>query len=125
MNKFEAESTRGDIKDLGRLLMKRIGEEIPVLPVPLVAYALLMADGPLTQPELELSVVQLMAALPNAHVHLPRDDKAYATEVGLRNLIKRKLVQEVDGQISLFEPDRDIVAYYAASIAHLFPKCSD
>ncbi len=122
LNKFEAANKRGDVKDLGRLLMKRIGEEIPVLPVPLVARALLDADGPMTKPDLEQAVVDLMQALPNAHVHLPRDDKSYATEVGLRNLVKRKLVRDEDGQITLIEDERPIVAYYAASIAHLFKK---
>jgi glycerol-3-phosphate O-acyltransferase len=122
LNKFEAENARGDIKDLGRLLMQRIGEEIPVLPVPLVARALLDADGPITKPDLEQAVVGLMQALPNAHVHLPRDDKSYATEVGLRNLIKRKLVENNDGQISVIEDERPVVAYYAASIGHLFKQ---
>jgi len=122
LNKFEAEDKRGDIKNLGCLLMQRIGEEIPVLPVPLVATALLDANGPLTRDALEQAVISLMQALPNAHVHLPRDDKSYATEVGLRNLIKRKLVIEDKGLIALFEPDRPVVAYYAASIEHLFDK---
>ncbi len=122
LNEFEAGNARGDIKDLGRLLMQRIGEEIPVLPVPLVARALLDAEGPLTRDALEQAVTGLMRALPKAHVHLPRDDKAYATDVGLRNLIKRKLVVENAGQISVVDADRPVVAYYAASISHLFKK---
>jgi glycerol-3-phosphate O-acyltransferase len=119
LNAFEADHPDGDIKNLGRLLMQRIGEEIPVLPVPLVSYALLKADGPLTRDALEQAVTDLMQALPNAHVHIPRDDKAYAIDVGLRNLIERKLVVEDEGQISVVEAERPVVAYYAASIAHL------
>src|SRR6056297_2826654 len=46
---FEAQHPASLVKDLARLLMERIGEEVPVLPVPLVARALLEADGPLTQ----------------------------------------------------------------------------
>ncbi len=122
LNTFEADHPRGDIKNLARLLMQRIGEEIPVLPVPLVARVLIDADGPLTRDALEQAVTRLMQALPNAHVHIPREDKTYATEVGLRNLIKRKLVVENAGQISVVSEDRAVVAYYADSIAHLIKK---
>ena len=40
---FEAQHPASLVKDLARLLMERIGEEVPVLPVPLVARALLEA----------------------------------------------------------------------------------
>ena len=125
LTEFERDDPRGRIQDLARLLMRRIGEEVPVLPVPLVARALLTADGPLSRDGLEHSVAQMIETLPRAHVHLPRGDKAYATEVGLRNLVKRKLVLEEAGMISVVEADRPIVAYYAQSIAHLFRGCSN
>ncbi len=65
-------------------LMERIGEVVPVLPVPLVARALLQAKGPLTAKTCcEPRSARMMDALPHAHVHLPRDDRAYAAEVGI------------------------------------------
>ncbi|WP_294619779.1 1-acyl-sn-glycerol-3-phosphate acyltransferase [uncultured Roseovarius sp.] len=117
---FEAQHPASPVKDLARLLMKRIGEEVPVLPVPLVARALLEAEGPLTQSDLEARVGHMVKDLPEAHVHLPRGDLHYAVEVGLRNLRKRQLVTEESGQITVNAEERDLLAYYAQSIAHLF-----
>jgi glycerol-3-phosphate O-acyltransferase len=120
LNAFQAGNPRSPVKDLARLLMKRIGEEVPVLPVPLVARALLEAEGPLTPSDLEARVEHMVTGLPKAHIHLPRGDLRYAVEVGLRNLRKRDLVQERDGALTLQPDEREIVAYYANSIAHLF-----
>jgi glycerol-3-phosphate O-acyltransferase len=120
LNAFEAQNPASPLKDLARLLMKRIGEEVPVLPVPLVAHALLEADGPLSQADLEARVLQIVEGLPKAHVHLPRGDFHYAVEVGLRNLRKRGLVRQEAGGITVTPEDREIVDYYAKSIAHLF-----
>jgi glycerol-3-phosphate O-acyltransferase len=120
LNEFQAGKPRSPVKDLARLLMNRIGEEVPVLPVPLVARALLEAEGPLTQSDLETRVEHMVKGLPEAHVHLPRGDLQYAVEVGLRNLHKRQLVTEEDGQIAVTPGEKDILAYYAQSIAHLF-----
>jgi len=100
--------------------MRRVGEEVPVLPVPLVATALLQAEAPLTRAQLEAAVNDLMADLPNAHVHIPRDDQSYAVEVGLRNLRRRRIALETDGQFAVSPEDAPIMAFYAASISHLF-----
>ncbi|MDU8928773.1 1-acyl-sn-glycerol-3-phosphate acyltransferase [Alisedimentitalea sp. MJ-SS2] len=105
---------------LAQELMHRIGQEVPVLPVPLVATALLQAEKPMTRDELEDAVSALMAGLENAHVHIPRDDRSYAVEVGLRNLRRRKTALEENAHFAVSEADRPLMAYYAASIAHLF-----
>jgi len=120
LNEFEAKNPASPVKDLARLLMKRIGEEVPVLPVPLVAHALLEADGPLSQADLEAQVAQIVERLPKAHVHLPRGDLPYAVEVGLRNLRERDMVRQDAGNITLNPEERQVVDYYAKSIAHLF-----
>ncbi len=125
LNEFRRSHPRGDVKDLARLLMTRIGEEVPVLPVPLVARALIRSDGQMRLDELQVEVERMMTELPQAHIHMPRDDGEYAVEVGLRNLVKRKLVEDRDGQITLIERQRPIVAYYAASIEHLFRTRSE
>ena len=116
---------KGDelVMPLAQELMHRIGQEVPVLPVPLVATALLHADMPLTQTELEEAVDALMARLQNAHVHIPRDDRGYAVEVGLRNLRRRKTAIEQNGRFAVSGEDRALMEYYAASIAHLFRDC--
>ncbi|WP_299845756.1 1-acyl-sn-glycerol-3-phosphate acyltransferase [uncultured Roseovarius sp.] len=125
LNTFQQEHPRGDVKDLARLLMQRIGEEVPVLPVPLVARAMMLSDDPMTRSELEAEVHKMTVQLPQAHVHMPREDDAYAVEVGLRNLIKRGLVAEREEKLSLVNNERPIVAYYAASIEHLFRTRSE
>ncbi|MEO3414350.1 1-acyl-sn-glycerol-3-phosphate acyltransferase [Roseovarius sp. CAU 1744] len=125
LNGFLKDHPRGDLKDLARLLMTRIGEEVPVLPVPLVARALILADGALSRAELDAQVQEMMAGLPQAHIHMPRDDEEYAVDVGLRNLVKRGMVIEDQGHLTLAEHERPIVAYYAASIEHLFRKRSE
>ena len=101
-------------------LMRRVGEEVPVLPVPLVATALLRASAPMSRTQLEDAVKALMADLPNAHVHIPRDDQSYAVEVGLRNLRRRRIAIEKDGLFAVSQQDAAIMAFYADSIAHLF-----
>lgn len=110
----------GDVvAPLAQELMRRIGEEVPVLPVPLVATALLRAETALTRAQLEDAVKDLMADLPKAHVHIPRDDPSYGVEVGLRNLLLRRIAIEKDGLFAVSPQDAPIMSYYAASIAHL------
>lgn len=121
---FERDHPGAPVEDLGTLLMERIGQEVPVLPAPLVARALLMAGGPVSYDELQQAVEDLVGELPHAHVHLPRGDMRYAVQFGLRVLRKRNLVQENAGQIAITESERSLVQYYANSISHLFRVCS-
>ncbi|MFK7752278.1 MAG: 1-acyl-sn-glycerol-3-phosphate acyltransferase [Sedimentitalea sp.] len=105
---------------LARDLMKRIGAIIPVLPVPLVSW-LCLRDGPLTRAEVELGLSALIADLPTAHVHLPRDNRDYAAEVGLRHLIERGVLT-MQGDTYVPDPEQlAILQYYANSIRHLMP----
>ena len=117
----DRDAKSGDVVvPLAQELMHRIGDEVPVLPVPLVATALLRAQEPLSRAQLEEAVAKLMADLPNAHVHIPRNDQGYAVEVGLRNLRRRLIAIEKDEKFSISPRDAPIISYYAASIAHLF-----
>jgi glycerol-3-phosphate O-acyltransferase len=52
-------------------------------------------------------------------VHVPREDRAYAVEVGLRNMIERRMIDEVEGLYMINESKADTVHYYANSIRHL------
>lgn len=117
---FEREHPGAPVKKLGMLLMRRIGEGVPVLPVPLVARALLLAGGARRREELEADIAGMIEALPKAHIHLPRGDLSYAVEVGLRNLLKRNLIAESANGFHLVESERTVTGYYANSIAHLF-----
>ena len=109
-----------DVPALADELMARIAAEVPVLPVPLVATALLQADEPMNRAELDRAVRALLDDLPEAHLHMPRQDVGYMVEVGLRMLTQRHLVDEAGGFIVVEPEQRGLLDFYAASIAHLF-----
>jgi len=113
---------REPVAAVGRMLMARIGEVVPVLPVPLVATVLLRDDArALSELELKASVQALMNGVEAAggHVYVPRTDRDYALTVGLRMLTLRGLVQEHDGLFQANPNELTILRYYANSIAHL------
>ncbi len=103
---------------LAEHLMDRIARIIPILPVPLVSHILL--QGPKTRAEVELAFTAALKSHPDAHVHIPRENRDYAVETGLRNLVERGIARE-DNDTFVLTPDGGALAsYYARSIAHLF-----
>ncbi|MBV7396257.1 1-acyl-sn-glycerol-3-phosphate acyltransferase [Mameliella sediminis] len=106
-----------DPKRLAQELMDRIAGIIPVLPVPLVAHLLL--QGPKDRAALERGFSALLDKLPEAHVHLPRNNRDYAVEVGLRTLVERDIAREDGGVFSLNPEAASLASYYARSISHL------
>lgn len=116
-----------EIQVLGERLMRSVANVVPALPVPLVATAILAGDGePLTLFELKGRVFDLIARLENAgaYVHIPRHDRDYAIETGLRMLLERRLIVLQDGVYTRVPKELAILRYYANSIAHLLPKFS-
>ena len=104
--------------------MESIAGLVPVLPVSLVSVALLEA-GPERVDRLHLKgrVGDLIDHLvgKGMHIHVPRQDRDYEIDVGLRMLTLRRIVTEApDGVLTITEKDRPLVAYYANAIAHLF-----
>ena len=113
---------RAAVQQLGGVLMQAIGQIVPVLPVPLVACVLLRdPQTALSELELKAAVNQLIAALEagGTPVYLPRADRDYAINVGLRLLLLRRLVQEDGGLLRPSPDDLPLLRYYAQSIAHL------
>jgi glycerol-3-phosphate O-acyltransferase len=111
-----------EVARLGGLLMGKVGEVVPALPVALVATALLDAgDAALSALELKGRVVEIARRLAahGAHVHVPRADQDYAVEVGLRMLRLRRLVEQTDGLYRADPSNAVLLRYYANSIAHL------
>lgn len=104
-------------------LMASIARLIPVLPVSLVSLALIEAgDAAVDRLDLKHRVGALIDRLlaTGTHLHLPRQDRDYEITVGLRMLILRRIVSEgPDGQLTINDRDRPIVAYYANAIRHL------
>ncbi|MEM9499993.1 MAG: 1-acyl-sn-glycerol-3-phosphate acyltransferase, partial [Pseudomonadota bacterium] len=120
LRSFLSDHPDGNVEVLGTLLMERIGAEVPVLPVPLVARALLDAGPVPDRAALRARIERVSERLNTAHIHLPRDDLDYAIEVGLRQLIGRGAVAEDDGGLSVVDAERALVAYYARSLDPLF-----
>lgn len=119
-----SEDTRhAEIERLGRLLMEEVGHVVPALPVPIVATVMLAAgDAPLTHFELKGRAFEVMQALERrgAYIHIPRSDREYAIDVGLRMLVLRRLVIEDDAGYRINPGERVLLAYYANAIAHHF-----
>jgi glycerol-3-phosphate O-acyltransferase len=110
------------VEEVGRELMAAVGRVVPVLPVSLVATALLEAEGsPLPALELHVRTQGLARRLEaaGAHVYLPRGDEEYATAVGLRMLKLRRLAVEQDAGWVPAEGELPLLRYYANSIRHL------
>lgn len=118
------EQRKAQIDHLGKHLMHAVGEVIPALPVSLVATVILDAKRPLTLFEVKGEVFHLMRQLEEsgAYVHIPRADRDYAIDVGLRMLIMRHLVVENLDRYTANADERHVLQYYANAIAHLKPN---
>jgi glycerol-3-phosphate O-acyltransferase len=111
-----------EIEHLGQRLMADVGRVVPVLPVSLVATAVLSSgEQGLSSLELKGAVHELMRRLQctRAHVHIPRQDQEYAVDVGLRMLLLRRMLIHEDGVYRVNPEERRLLTYYANAIAHL------
>lgn len=111
------------VERLGDRLMAEIAQVIPALPVSLVALALTETrQAPLDELALKARVGETIdrLALKGAHVHIPRADRDYAVDAGLRMLEMRRIVETgEDGIVRVTQGEERIVAYYANAVAHL------
>jgi glycerol-3-phosphate O-acyltransferase len=106
---------------LGNELMDRIAAVMPVTPVPLVAHAL--NDGVRSVAALDALLRRRITAAKarGVTIHIPRDDIAYTIETGLRALMERRVITRTGDRLALSPkgPSQDLIAFYAASVAHL------
>ena len=109
-------------RELGKKLMREVGQVVPVLPVSLISTVLLNEDKQ-TMSEAELQkwsreeLDRLLAK--GAHMHIPRDDLNYAIRVGLRILILRRALELKDGMYHFKSDAKELIQYYANAISHL------
>jgi len=108
------------IEALGGELMRRIGEVTPVLPVSLAASVLLRRDG-MTESELRAATLARIEELESAgaHCHIPRGDRDYAVEVGIRALLSRNILLKEASILRINPKDVPLLHYYANTIWHL------
>jgi glycerol-3-phosphate O-acyltransferase len=120
---LDKEARTERLTELGGELMSAVARVVPALPVSLLCTALLEGGGeaPVSTIDLHARTQALMRRLGSAgaHVYLPREDEAYAIEVGLRTLVERRLVEERDGGWVTAPGEGPVLRYYAAAIAPL------
>jgi glycerol-3-phosphate O-acyltransferase len=111
-------------QQLAQTMMQAIGQVVPVVPVALVA-AVFMSNptAGLSSLELKARVQELWEELENqsAYIYIPRNDREYAVEVGLRMLTLRHLVGQKGGLYQPVAKNLNVLQFYANSIAHLVP----
>ncbi len=120
--KLDRDERQARVAELGAHLMQRVGELIPVLPVPLVALVFEHNPGKaLSELELKSEVEVLIERLEaaDAHIYIPRRDRDYAITAGLRMMLLRHMVTERDGLYAANPAEATLRRYYANSIAHL------
>ncbi len=121
--RLDKEALAAEVEALGRMLAAEVGRMVPVLPVSLVATALLSEpERWLSELEIKVRVHRLIGELEaaGAHVYIPRTDRDYAVVVGLRMLTLRRLVAEDGGLYRARSEEMPLLGYYANAIAHLF-----
>ncbi len=107
---------------LAETLMGEIGKVVPVLPVSLIARVFIQSAGePMSHLALKARINEQMRVLKanGAHIYLPRGNEDYVIEVGLRMLVLRRVLVEVDGKLSINTGQRALLEYYAGAIEHL------
>ena len=103
-------------------LMDDVSRIVPVLPVSLVSCIFSREpDRALSHLDLKIRFHRLVEQLleRGAQVYIPRDDRGYAFQVGLRMLTLRRLVSEEDSLYRLAPGEQRIVNYYAQAVSHL------
>ena len=128
LSTFERAHPGAGVAGLARALMARIGDEVPVLPVPLVARALDRAGGALERPTLDDAVADMLAQVPQAALHPQADgddDPAALARFGLEVLAGRGMVSLAGDRVEIAPGEHAMIRYYAASIAHHFPGRDD
>jgi len=120
--KMSKETRIKKVQSLASDLMDEVAKLIPVIPVSLVSHVFAEnQDKNLSQIEVKAEVQSLVDRLEKngAHVYIPRSDRDYAVEVGLRMLTLRHLVLEENNLFRASPQEIKLLSFYANSIAHL------
>lgn len=99
---------------LGATLMARIAESVPILPVPLMAAALI--QGPASRDELGQRAGHLMQALRAKRAALRLGNDAELMREGLAPLAARGFVVDEAGQMRVAAGAEAMIAFYAAPV---------
>lgn len=106
---------------LAQDLMQRIGDAVPVLPVPLVSW-LLMKYGPQSRAELRCHIAQFAVSTPHAEIHMPVQTYDAVLDDALWQLMRRGIVCEEAGRVCPVDKYIELLVFYANSVDHLQEK---
>ncbi len=123
--KADREARFAAVARLGDELMDRIARVMPVLPVPLMAAVLTRANAAgMTPEEARAEGIRLAEAMTEASDLSEGDHSEWgdAVECGIRSLSLRRLIVTEGGRLRVRDVQRDLVEYYANSVAHLVPR---
>ena len=120
--KLSKDERTGPIHRLAGELFSQVGRAVPTSPVSLVAF--ILAQDPervFSLSEIMNRTHDLMARLEKqgGHVYIPRRDRDYTVQVGLRMLTLRHIVLKEGGGFRVSPDESKILNYYANSISHL------
>jgi glycerol-3-phosphate O-acyltransferase len=119
LSEFLAGQPSQGAEALAAEIMARVAAAVPVVPVALVARHLV--DGaPRSVDALEALVRDDLSALSERGAVLPRRGAAKVVEDALRLLTERGVVLQGPEGVARKPGERDLFAYYAGSVAHLF-----
>ena len=110
---------------LAEHLMERIADIMPVLPVPLMATVLRdRGAAGVTREEARSAAFTILESLASrpGEADIPREDWDPAVELGLQLLVQRRMVKADRQRLTILEPRRHFVDYYANTIGHLIPQ---
>jgi len=110
-----------EVEKLAERLMDAIKQQVPALPVSLVATVMLESDSAGMQAfEVQARVEQLVADLETegAPVYVSSRKRVESVLNALNMLVLRRLVQESRGIYRSIPKEMDILSYYANAIAH-------
>lgn len=108
-----------DVDGLAQDLMQRIESEMPVLFVPLMARAMLLAQAPIKADDLETEMARMVDHARSA-VSVSHADFAGAVTKAREHLLQRGMIQAVEGGFIAAPDEGPALTYYANSIAHFF-----
>lgn len=114
-----------DVEPLANVLMDRIGDITPILPVALVASVFTQNQSvSLNQLALKSHVHRLLQKLDDAgyRAYIPRSDVDYAITVGVRMLNLRGILIEKNGELVVNKNELTLLNYYSNSIKHLVDR---
>ncbi|WFE73559.1 1-acyl-sn-glycerol-3-phosphate acyltransferase [Roseinatronobacter sp. S2] len=115
---FLTQSPAPSTRTLSEALMLRIRAAVPVLPVPLVAAALVQSDLSCSKDTLTQASQSILDMLSdkNAWIHLPDGQLEQAIETGLSVLKRRGVITQEGDKVSLTPSQSDVLSFYAASV---------